>query len=809
MKYEQQHLVVASSWSSSASFPPLSLARGGTCRLVALDMSVFEELGVCPELIRVADEQGWLLPTPVQAEAVPLILGGGDVLAAAETGSGKTGAFGVPILQIVHESLRDAAATSARAAAASDGAASSASSAADARMSVEDRNALFAVAPDGRLVQARGEKQWAGGRADVGVVAGKHYYEAEVMDDGLVRIGWSTSAGSLEGLGTDAQSFGFGGTGKKSHAKAFENYGEPYAKGDVVGCLLDCDEGTIAFTKNGADLGGVAFRVPKNLAGRALFPAVCLKNAECRLRFGGETDGKGFAHAPPPGYAGVSAAKPGEWVRGTGDGARGGGRAGAGAGAGASVRSSRTPLALVLEPARDLAEQTHAHFETFSAHLTHPRVTSGLFVGGVDAKSQTETLRGGCDVAVGTPGRVLDLVESGALNLSGVRFFVLDEADRLLDAGNQGDILRLFARMPRSGPGFKSLQVLLFSATLHSPEISKLATTLCREPTWVDLKGKEHVPDTVHHAVYVVDPGSENPAALVPAAPVDNMHDESGGGGPDGGARGASSLATKRLKPHVVRRVADALKMDQCLIFCRTNFDCDNLEAFLNACGGGGVFRGKRESGPQHAYSCAVLGGARSMDERRRNLRAFKEGDVRFLICTDVAARGIDVRGLPYVINATLPEKSEDYVHRVGRVGRADVMGLAVSVVSSAPEKVWYCQKKGYKPWFKPSREDRTAHSAWIDEAELLRGVEKRLGAPVARLGADFSLPAELAAKLRGGGGDGGAGVYGRARGDGTCEEMAAHLAAYAPAVRRLAELEVASQVSFWNLKRKFADVDE
>ena len=97
-------------------------------------MSAFEELGVCPELIRVADAQGWLLPTPVQAEAVPLILGGGDVLAAAETGSGKTGAFGVPILQIVHESLRDAAATSARAAAASDGAASSASSASRAKV---------------------------------------------------------------------------------------------------------------------------------------------------------------------------------------------------------------------------------------------------------------------------------------------------------------------------------------------------------------------------------------------------------------------------------------------------------------------------------------------------------------------------------------------------------------------------------------------------------------------------------------------------------------------------------------------------
>ena len=187
----------------------------------------------------------------------------------------------------------------------------------------------------------------------------------------------------------------------KSHAKAFENYGEPYAKGDVVGCLLDCDEGTIAFTKNGADLGGVAFRVPAP-AGRALFPAVCLKNAECRLRFGGETDGKELRARPPPRYAGVSAAKPGEWVRGTGDGARGGGRAGAGAGAGASVRSFNARSRWCSSP-RDLAEQTHAHFETFSAHLTHPRVTSGLFVGGVDAKSQTETLRGGCDVAVARP----------------------------------------------------------------------------------------------------------------------------------------------------------------------------------------------------------------------------------------------------------------------------------------------------------------------------------------------------------------------------------------------------------------------
>ena len=88
------------------------------------------------------------------------------------------------------------------------------------------------------------------------------------------------------------------------------------------------------------------------------------------------------------------------------------------------------------------------------------------------------------------------------------------------------------------------------------------------------------------------------------------------------------------------------------------------------------------ETGVENAYSCVVLGGARSMEERRRNLQAFKDGDVRFLICTDVAARGIDIQGLPFVINMTLPDQSEDYIHRVGRVGRADHMGLAISIVS-------------------------------------------------------------------------------------------------------------------------------
>jgi ATP-dependent RNA helicase DDX1 len=107
--------------------------------------------------------------------------------------------------------------------------------------------------------------------------------------------------------------------------------------------------------------------------------------------------------------------------------------------------------------------------------------------------------------------------------------------------------------------------------------------------------------------------------------------------------------------------------------------------------GGGRKFTGKVEKGKENPFSCVVLHGGRQHAERKRNLAAFKEGDVRFLVCTDVAARGLDIAGLPYCINMTLPDKPEDYIHRIGRVGRADTMGLAISLVATEKEKVRTC----------------------------------------------------------------------------------------------------------------------
>ena len=843
-------------------------------------MSAFDELGVCPELIRAADDAGWLLPTAVQAEATPLILGGGDVLVAAETGSGKTGAFGVPVLQIVHESLRNAAVArvatrrGTRAGEPTRGDegpddASSGTTAATVAMSAADRSDAFAVSPDGFKVQARDPRGWAGGRASVGVTSGKHYYEAEVTDDGLVRVGWSArDSAKLDALGTDTRSWGYGGTGKKSHGGAFEAFGTssggvPYAKGDVVGCALDCDEGVISFLKNGKPVDGargVAFRFARK-ENAALFPAVCLKNAECVLRFGNDT-GAPFAHPSPSGYSAIAKAAVGQWVAGGGDDddddeeeetvpkeER--------LFVSADAKAPRTPRALIVEPTRELAEQTCAFFDAFATHLVRPTVAAALFVGGGGGrdskKTQTDLLtRGaGCDVAVGTPGRVLELVESGALDLRNVRFFVLDEADALLDAGNRAVIERVRARLPGGGAEggvsvrdqkkiaatFGRVQTLLFSATLRSPSIRRLAEQMCVNPTWVDLKGYDHVPDAVLHAMVLV------------TGDVSSASD--GGGGASGGASGfaeeetifaakasrrtddaqyknrappmdsrdAASRAVKTNKLLALKHVIDAsrrvLSKDSArktLIFCRTNFDCENVVAFL---GDVAEVEASRDGADALAkkgdWSARSLGGALTNDERRANLQAFKDGECAFLVCTDVAARGIDVREVPFLINATLPETAEEYVHRVGRVGRAGAPGLAVSLVAEPHERVWFCRKKGSKPWLDPSDSDVKEHTVWLDERGALKKIENRLGEELTRLDARrgaVSLTDAMTRFLETNATrvDVRSGAVVRPEDAAASAELAARLELYAPATRRLAQLEVDAQTSFWNLKRKFAD---
>ena len=220
---------------------------------------------------------------------------------AAETGSGKTGAFCLPVLQITWEALKDLHENKKGK---SGGASSSSSSDQGWRMSIQDRDKDLAITPDGLRAQSRHQKAWNGCRASFGVSGkGQYYYEAIVVDEGLCRIGWATDQAALD-LGTCQYGYGYGGTGKKSNNRQFDNYGGPFGKGDVIGCYIDLDAMQICYTKNHEDLD-VAFNIPKHQENQTFFPAVVLKNAEMQFNFGDQP----WKLKPFEGYVGISKAK--------------------------------------------------------------------------------------------------------------------------------------------------------------------------------------------------------------------------------------------------------------------------------------------------------------------------------------------------------------------------------------------------------------------------------------------------------------------------------------------------------------------
>jgi len=249
---------------------------------------------------------------------------------------------------------------------------------------------------------------------------------------------------------------------------------------------------------------------------------------------------------------------------------------------------------------------------------------------------------------------------------------------------------------------------------------------ITKYPIWVDLKWKDAIPETVDHVIVTIDPEKWD-GATPRSLDTDGIHNDH----IDVSSMNAEaySQAAKVMKPQAMMRIIDAFEMDQCLIFARTRIDCDNIEKFLIEAGGSQwKFDGKVESGKENKYNCAVLHSGRSMQERRQNIEAFKEADIRFLICTDIAARGIDIKELPYVINMTLPEESEDYIHRVGRVGRADRIGMAISLVSKKKEKVWYHKCKRSDTCHDTRLLEAGGCAKWIDETNMIEQIEKRLG---------------------------------------------------------------------------------
>lgn len=279
----------------------------------------------------------------------------------------------------------------------------------------------------------------------------------------------------------------------------------------------------------------------------------------------------------------------------------------------------RSPRALVLAPTRELAIQVEESVRTYGAKL--PLVSLAMY-GGVGINPQIGALRRGVDILVATPGRLLDHVMQKTVDLSAIQILVLDEADRMLDMGFIRDIRKILALLPPTG----KRQNLLFSATF-SDDIRELARSFLHDPLTVEVARRNTAAETVTQQVVFVD---------------------------------------REQKKEALLHLFNTRSWHQVLVFTRTKYGADALARRLDKAG----------------IKAAAIHGDKSQGARVRALTDFKEGRIVALVATDIAARGIDIDALPYVVNYELPNVPEDYVHRIGRTGRAGAEGEALSLVS-------------------------------------------------------------------------------------------------------------------------------
>lgn len=292
---------------------------------------------------------------------------------------------------------------------------------------------------------------------------------------------------------------------------------------------------------------------------------------------------------------------------------------------------ARMPRSLVLAPTRELAAQVAENFDTYAKYT---KLSKALLIGGTSFKDQDKLIDKGVDVLIATPGRLLDHLERGKLILTDVKIMVIDEADRMLDMGFIPDIEEIFKRTPFTR------QTLFFSATM-APEIERITNTFLSNPAKIEVARAATTNTNIKQGVLMFK-----------------------------GSNKAKEPAEKRA---VLRALIDR-EGDACtnaIIFCNRKSDVDVVAKSLN----------------KYGYQAAPIHGDLDQSHRTRTLESFRDNELRFLVASDVAARGLDIPAVTHVFNFDVPSHAEDYVHRIGRTGRAGRSGVAIMICATRDEK--------------------------------------------------------------------------------------------------------------------------
>ncbi|MBT3990724.1 MAG: DEAD/DEAH box helicase [Rhodospirillaceae bacterium] len=324
---------------------------------------------------------------------------------------------------------------------------------------------------------------------------------------------------------------------------------------------------------------------------------------------------------------------------------------------------ARMPRTLILEPTRELAAQVAENFDTYGKYN---KLSKALIIGGSSMAEQSKLLDRGVDVLIATPGRLLDLFDRGGLLLSDVKILVIDEADRMLDMGFIPDVEKIVSVIP------KIRQTLFFSATMP-PEIKRLADAFLMNPKEITVARPATPGETITQGLLMVDHRTK---------------------------RDLSGLQKK--KRDALRQLIKKEKVKNALVFCNRKKDVDIVnKSFL-----------------RHGFNSATLHGDMVQSARMATMEKFKADEYDYLICSDVAARGLDIDDLSHVFNFDVPMHAEDYVHRIGRTGRAGKQGRAFSI-------------------------------AWKEDKKYIDAIEKLIGKPIPRITLDGQTASEEPAKER------------------------------------------------------------